>query len=187
MSFALQENDPTTASAHAPSPEIAISPAVRSALPEIPLIAIEEFLSGEIQSTMQSESEAESSALEIVDEEPAVPFQGNQVRSGITFLKDQAACPFRAFAEMRLAAEPIEEADTGLPPKAQGIILHEVLQLFWDEMKSQNAIARKHRRRDAARSCARIFITLCGGSVSTPMNRGSELCWTLKRIVLRTG
>ncbi len=77
VSFALQENDPTTASAHAPSPDIAISPAVRSALPEIPPIAIEEFLSGEIQSTMQSESEAESSALEIVDEEPAVPFHGN--------------------------------------------------------------------------------------------------------------
>ena len=156
VSFALQENDPTTASAHAPSPDIAISPAVRSALPEIPPIAIEEFLSGEIQSTMQSESEAESSALEIVDEEPAVPFHGTQVRSGITFLKEQAACPFRAFAEMRLAAEPIEEADTGLPPKAQGIILHQVLQLFWDEMKSQRQLL--ERTEDETRLILRTHI-----------------------------
>ncbi|MGB8481446.1 MAG: PD-(D/E)XK nuclease family protein [Acidobacteriaceae bacterium] len=140
VSFALQESDPTTASAHAPSPEIAISPAVRSALPEVPLIAIGEFLSGQIQSPSQSEADAESSALEVVGEETAIPFQGTQVRSGVTFLKDQAACPFQAFAEMRLAAEPIEEADGGLPAKAQGIILHEVLQRFWDEMKSQKRL-----------------------------------------------
>lgn len=140
VSFALQENDPTTASAHAPSPDIAISPAVRSALPEVPLIAMEEFLSGEVQSRTQSEGDADSSALEVVHEEPAVPFHGGQVRSGITFLKDQAACPFRAFAEMRLAAEPIEEADTGLPTKARGNILHEVLQRFWDEMASQKQL-----------------------------------------------
>jgi len=62
------------------------------------------------------------------------------VRSGVRFLKDQAACPFQAFAEMRLAAEPIEEGDGGLPAKAQGIILHEVLQRFWDEMKSQKRL-----------------------------------------------
>ncbi len=140
VSCALQESAPTTASAHAPSPEIAISPVVRSAFPDIPLIAIEEFLSGQIQSTIESEADGESSALEVVNEEPALPFQGTQVRSGVTFLKHQAACPFRAFAEMRLAAEPIEEADTGLPAKAQGIILHEVLQHFWDEMKSQKQL-----------------------------------------------
>jgi len=140
VSCALQESDPTTASAHAPSPEIAISPAVRSALPDVPLIAIGEVLSSQILSTIQSEADAESSALEVVDEEPAIPFQGIQVRSGVRFLKDQAACPFQAFAEMRLAAEPIEEGDGGLPAKAQGIILHEVLQRFWDEMKSQKRL-----------------------------------------------
>lgn len=143
VSCALQESDPTTASAHAPSPEIAISPAVRNALPEVPMLEIEEFLSSRIQSRINPNAEAQSSALEVVDEEPAVPFQGIQVRSGITFLKDQAACPFRAFAEMRLVAEPIEEADTGLPPKAQGIILHQVLQLFWDEIKSQKQLLEK--------------------------------------------
>ncbi|HTU50910.1 MAG TPA: PD-(D/E)XK nuclease family protein [Acidobacteriaceae bacterium] len=140
VSFALQESDPTTASAHAPSPEIAISPAVRSALPRVRLIAMEEFLSGQVEAPISREGDAESSALEVVDEEPAIPFQGTQVRSGVTFLKDQAACPFRAFAEIRLAAEPIEEAAIGLPAAAQGIILHEVLQCFWDEMKSQTQL-----------------------------------------------
>jgi ATP-dependent helicase/nuclease subunit B len=140
VSCALQESDPTTASAHAPSPEIAISPAVRSALPGVPLIAMEEFLSSEVEAPISREGDAKASALEVVDEEPAVPFHGTQVRSGVTFLKDQAACPFRAFAEMRLVAEPIGKADTALPAKAQGIILHEVLQLFWGQMKSQKRL-----------------------------------------------
>jgi ATP-dependent helicase/nuclease subunit B len=140
VSCALQENDPTTASAHAPSPEIAISPAVHSALPEVPLIAIEEFLANEVAAPIGRESDAKVSALEVVEEEPAIPFQGTQLRNGVKFLKDQAACPFRAFAEMRLTAGPVEEAATGLPAAAQGIILHQVLQHFWDEMKSQKRL-----------------------------------------------
>jgi ATP-dependent helicase/nuclease subunit B len=140
VSCALQENDPTTASAHAPRPEIAISPAVRSALPEVPFISIGEFLSRLIEAPIRPDADAEPTALEAVDEEPAIPFRGTEVRSGVTFLKNQAACPFRAFAEMRLLAEPIEEADNGLPAKAQGVILHEVLQSFWDEIKSQKRL-----------------------------------------------
>jgi probable DNA repair protein len=140
VSCALQENDFTTASAHAPSPEIAISPAVRSAWPEAPLIPLEEFLSSEIEVPTTRGSEAKVSALEVVDEEPAIPFQGTQVRSGVTFLKDQAACPFRAFAEMRLSAEAIEEASSGLSAAAQGTILHEVLQHFWHELESQKRL-----------------------------------------------
>jgi probable DNA repair protein len=140
VSCALQKSDPTTASAHAPSPEIAISPAVHSALPGVPLIAMEEFLANEIDAPIGREGNAKVSALEVVDEEAAIPFQGTQVRSGVKFLKDQAACPFRAFAEMRMAAEGIEEPDNGLSAAAQGIILHEVLQHFWDEMKSQKRL-----------------------------------------------
>lgn len=156
VSFALQENDPTTASAHAPSPDIAISPAVRSALPDVPLIEIEEFLSSQIQSRINPKVEVESSALEVVGEEPAIPFHGTQVRSGITFLKDQAACPFRAFAEIRLTAEPIEAADMGLSAKAQGIILHEVLQFFWDQIKSHKQLL--EMTEDATRLILRTHI-----------------------------
>ena len=140
VSFALQESDPTTASAHSPGPEIAISPTVRSALPQVPLLAMEEFLSQQSHVPIKLEPDTNSIALESVDDEPAIPFQATQVRSGIAFLKHQAACPFRAFAEMRLAAEALEESENGLPATAQGIILHEVLQLFWDEIKSQKEL-----------------------------------------------
>ena len=156
VSCALQESDPTTASAHAPSPEIAISPAVRSALHEVPLIAIGQFLSSEIEAPIKPEADAEFSALEAVDEEPSVPFLGTHVHGGVAFLKNQAACPFRAFAEMRLVAEPIEETDNGLPAKSQGIILHEVLQRFWDEMKSQKRLLKSTE--DECRQILRVHI-----------------------------
>ncbi len=140
VSFALQESDPTTASAHTPSPEIAVSPAVRGVLCDVPLISLREFLPEPMGLADASEADPKFSPLEVVNEEAAIPFQGTQVRSGVTFLKHQAACPFRAFAELRLAADSIEEADSGLSAKAQGIILHQVVQNFWTEVKSQKRL-----------------------------------------------
>jgi probable DNA repair protein len=140
VSFALQESDPTTASAHVPSPEIAISPVVRSVLSEIPMTTVEDFLSHQIQAPMKSDASADFSAMEPVAEEAAVPFLGKQVRHGVAFLKHQAACPFRAFAELRLAAEAPQEPESGLPTAAQGTIFHEVLQHFWNEMQSQKQL-----------------------------------------------
>lgn len=139
-SFALQESDPAAASAHAPTPEIAVSPVVRDVFPNTPLVAVEDFLPDQIYAQTNADAGANLSALQIVDEEPAVPFQGSQVRGGVTFLKQQAACPFRAFTELRLGTKPLEESESGLTAAAQGTILHEVLQNFWDEMQSQNKL-----------------------------------------------
>jgi probable DNA repair protein len=135
-SFALQESDPTAASTHVPSPEIAVSPVVRDVFPNAPLVAVEDFFPDQIP----AQADANTSALQTVEEEPAVPFQGSQVRGGVTFLKQQAACPFRAFAELRLGTEPLAEPENGLLPAVQGTILHEVLQNFWDEMQSQEKL-----------------------------------------------
>ena len=136
VSFALQESDPTTASAHVPSPEIAVSPLVRELLPYASLIAVAEFLPHQ----NQVERGGGSGALESVDEESAVSFQSDRVRGGVTFLKQQAACPFRAFAEFRLGTEPLAEPENGLSAAAQGTIMHEVLQNFWCEMQSRQRL-----------------------------------------------
>jgi ATP-dependent helicase/nuclease subunit B len=52
----------------------------------------------------------------------------------------QSACPFKAFAELRLQAKRIEVEDDWLAPHQQGIILHEVLQHFWENVRSQKAL-----------------------------------------------
>ncbi|MGH9617794.1 MAG: PD-(D/E)XK nuclease family protein, partial [Acidobacteriaceae bacterium] len=140
VSFALQEIDATTGSAHIPSPEIALSPVVRKVLPDAPMLAIGTFLPDQFRQPSKLVSPTDASVLETVDEETAVPFQGSQVRSGVTFLKQQAACPFRAFAEVRLASEPLEEMENGISAAAQGTILHLVLQTFWNEMQSRKKL-----------------------------------------------
>ncbi len=132
FSFALQESDPATASTHIPNREVLLSPFVREILPDVPLQTVEEFLPE--QPRMWP---AESIVLENVYEEPAVAFDARAVRGGVEFLRLQAACPFRAFAELRLGTRPLAEPGTGLSASAQGSILHQVLQKFWNEMASQ--------------------------------------------------
>lgn len=56
---------------------------------------------------------------------------------GATLLKDQAACPFRAFAKHRLSATGLRTADLGLNPMQRGQLVHDCLQLFWQTTSTQ--------------------------------------------------
>jgi len=47
-----------------------------------------------------------------------------EVRGGTQILKDQAACPFRAFAKHRLAARVSEDAVAGLSAATRGSLIH---------------------------------------------------------------
>lgn len=132
FSFAIQESDPATASANIPNREVLLSPLVREILPVVPLQTVEEFLPERSRT-----QPAEATVLENIYEEPAVAFDARAVRGGVEFLRLQAACPFRAFAELRLGTRRLAEPGTGLSASAQGSILHQVLQKFWNEMASQ--------------------------------------------------
>jgi probable DNA repair protein len=56
-------------------------------------------------------------------------------RGGTRILSDQAACPFRAFARHRLAAESLEEPVDGPDARARGILLHTLMKELWSELK----------------------------------------------------
>jgi ATP-dependent helicase/nuclease subunit B len=58
-------------------------------------------------------------------------------RGGSSILKNQALCPFRAFASNRLGAEGMEIPVDGISPKLHGSLVHKVLERFWKETKSQ--------------------------------------------------
>ena len=69
---------------------------------------------------------------EFVDEQgPPIPEHEPQ-SGGSRLLKLQAACPFRAFAEIRLRAGDLEEPVSGLDPRTRGEILHRALQYLPD-------------------------------------------------------
>jgi probable DNA repair protein len=79
-----------------------------------------------------------------------------EVRGGTRVLADQAACPFRAFAHWRLAAQRLEEPAPGLDARDRGKLLHALMKHLWTELKdraalqSKNVVPAIHRAAEAA-------------------------------------
>ncbi len=61
--------------------------------------------------------------------------------SGTRALTLQSACPFRAYAELRLGAEAPEQAEPGVPMDQRGLLLHAALQAFWERLGDSQALA----------------------------------------------
>jgi len=64
----------------------------------------------------------------------------NNTHGGAMIFKLQAACPFKAFAEIRLKAKPIASPMLGLTPQDRGKITHKALELFWKEIKDSTQL-----------------------------------------------
>lgn len=62
------------------------------------------------------------------------------VRGGTQILKDQAACPFRAFAHHRLKARAFDSAVTGLNAAERGILIHSALEIIWKKLRYQKRL-----------------------------------------------
>ena len=56
---------------------------------------------------------------------------------GTRLFRDQAACPFRAFARHRLDSAPLERPEPGLDPAARGTLMHEMLYNTWRELRDK--------------------------------------------------
>jgi ATP-dependent helicase/nuclease subunit B len=66
--------------------------------------------------------------------------EGEVARGGTAILKDQALCPFRAFAHHRLNASALEKPAPGIDPAARGTLVHMVLEKFWKMTGSHSAL-----------------------------------------------
>ena len=73
----------------------------------------------------------------VSDETALPPLPSRQVSGGARLLELQAACGFRAFAELRLGAGMPEGKAFGLDARESGSLLHHALEFFWTEVKSQ--------------------------------------------------
>lgn len=84
---------------------------------------------------------AESAKLETFEDRKAPQVtQLERVKGGTNIIKLQAACPFKAFAEIRLNAKEVEEEPKGLTNAHRGILVHEILNIIWLELKSQSIL-----------------------------------------------
>jgi len=67
---------------------------------------------------------------------PALAGQ-SPAEGGTAILRDQALCPFRAFAHHRLGARALEEPELGFDARTRGTLLHAVLEIFWAGTKNR--------------------------------------------------
>ncbi len=114
--------------------ELRVSPLV-SHLPEVteeqlnlsPFISLaEQCRQGQLIETLQ-DSQA-----------PAVTLENTH--GGASLFRLQAACPFKAFAEIRLHARPLETPVLGLRAEDRGKITHKALELAWLDIKTSDTL-----------------------------------------------
>lgn len=74
------------------------------------------------------------------DDAQAPPYARTRTRGGTRVLALQSACPFHAFAELRLGAEMVESPQPGLDPRAQGTLLHRVFARIWARLESRDGL-----------------------------------------------
>ncbi len=70
----------------------------------------------------------------LVDEAapPLVP--GIKFRGGARALRLQSLCPFRANAEQRLGAQPLERPEPGIDARTRGRLIHKALEQIWSTL-----------------------------------------------------
>ena len=83
----------------------------------------------------------QSSILEVVHDSKGPALTVNEfVRGGSSLFKLQAACPFEAFARLRLGAKNPEEPTIGFNAAERGNLLHDSLATIWRELKDSNGL-----------------------------------------------
>ena len=83
-----------------------------------------------------------SSRIEILGDHRAPPWSGNgaPLAGGTALFRDQAACPFRAFARARLGAGVTDDARPGLDVMDRGSLVHDILERVWAELESHRRL-----------------------------------------------
>ena len=77
-------------------------------------------------------AEYETAKLEeVTDASGVIVWPREECAGGYSVIRDQAACPFRAFAARRLNAEELNRSEWGLSAMERGRLLHEVMEELW--------------------------------------------------------
>ena len=97
-------------------------------------LSLSEFTSSaeQVFQTQQIETLCDEQAPSIVSQ--------SDIRGGASIFKLQSACPFKAFAELRLHAAKIETPTLGLRPQDRGNIVHKALEHIWNELNDLDTL-----------------------------------------------
>ncbi|MEM9316524.1 MAG: PD-(D/E)XK nuclease family protein, partial [Pseudomonadota bacterium] len=82
---------------------------------------------------------------DIASFEPSVPAVGVEevetIRGGVAIVKDACTSPFMAFLIHRLKLKEFPEISVGLDARTQGSLAHRALELFWQNVRTSDALA----------------------------------------------
>ncbi len=82
-------------------------------------------------------------AVEAATDSMKVPLREEElktIRGGTGIIKEQSACPFRAFAIYRLGARSAAPAGPGIDAMERGSLVHEALQNFWSDVRDSRGL-----------------------------------------------
>jgi ATP-dependent helicase/nuclease subunit B len=75
-------------------------------------------------------------------DEPGLPWAAAlPLPAGTRAIELQSRCPFRAYAQLRLGADPMESPLPGITPRERGRMLHRALELLWQGLGDSQALA----------------------------------------------
>jgi len=75
---------------------------------------------------------------------PVSPEEKDFIKGGYSLLKNQAECPFRAFAIHRLGSLKKDFAELDMDDSSRGSLTHKILELFWDDVQTSARLSDLH-------------------------------------------
>ncbi|HEX3063778.1 MAG TPA: PD-(D/E)XK nuclease family protein, partial [Usitatibacter sp.] len=118
--------------------ELAPSPLIKA----LPVIALAELRVGEFP--LLRDAIRAQGAIETLEDAkaPAIVDTGGAPRRGGTSLfRDQAVCPFKAYAKHRLASDSLETPRPGLSLRDRGSLVHCMLGAVWKSLETSERLA----------------------------------------------
>lgn len=94
-------------------------------------------LNMELGQTSQRLAPAGKMSLETYSDEQGLPVQAHMLMGGTQLLKWQAQCPMHAYLRYRCQAKDWVVPDISLQPFEKGLMLHSILQAFWQQYRTQ--------------------------------------------------
>ncbi|HEY1899253.1 MAG TPA: PD-(D/E)XK nuclease family protein [Steroidobacteraceae bacterium] len=118
-------------------------------------------LAGAIRASRQVES--------LVDERGAPWPDGVPLPAGTRAIELQSRCPFRAYAQLRLGAEPLESPEPGITPRERGRLLHRALELLWQRLGGSSGLAAARAEQAQSR-----LVSECVAQAASEILRGAD-------------
>ena len=81
-----------------------------------------------------------SSRMETLEDHNGPPCGDAALKGGTSLFKLQAACPFKAFAELRLGAKALDQPEPGLSALDRGQLIHRILERIWEQLESHEGL-----------------------------------------------